>query len=63
INPAGRKKLARAIEEGNLRMVQDAAIRQAQDAAHMLDVNVGVSGIDEFSINFIAAYGEKCCTG
>ncbi|MCU0594034.1 MAG: dihydropteroate synthase [Desulfobacterota bacterium] len=47
INPTGRKKLAKALEEGNLKLVQEEAIKQVQEGAHILDVNVGVSGIDE----------------
>jgi methanogenic corrinoid protein MtbC1/uroporphyrinogen-III decarboxylase len=47
INPTGRKKLARALEEGDLKMVQEEALAQVREGAHILDVNVGVSGIDE----------------
>ena len=47
INPTGRKKLAASLEEGNLDLVRSEAIRQVQEGAHILDVNVGVSGIDE----------------
>ncbi|RPH89751.1 MAG: hypothetical protein EHM75_01810, partial [Desulfobacteraceae bacterium] len=47
INPTGRKKLARALEEGDLKMVQEEALAQVREGAHLLDVNVGVSGIDE----------------
>jgi 5-methyltetrahydrofolate--homocysteine methyltransferase len=47
INPTGRKKLAKALEDGNLKLVQEEATKQVQDGAHVLDVNVGVSGIDE----------------
>lgn len=47
INPTGRKKLAKALEEGNLKRVQEEAIKQVQEGAHVLDVNVGLSGIDE----------------
>jgi 5-methyltetrahydrofolate--homocysteine methyltransferase len=47
INPTGRKKLARALEEGNLKMVQEEALKQVHEGAQVLDVNVGVSGIDE----------------
>ncbi|MBW1888362.1 MAG: dihydropteroate synthase, partial [Deltaproteobacteria bacterium] len=47
INPTGRKKLAKAIESGNLDIVQSEATRQVEEGAHILDVNVGVSGIDE----------------
>ena len=47
INPTGRKKLAQALEEGNLKMIQEEALAQVREGAHILDVNVGVSGIDE----------------
>jgi methanogenic corrinoid protein MtbC1/uroporphyrinogen-III decarboxylase len=47
INPTGRKKLAQALEEGNLKMIQKEALAQVQAGAQILDVNVGVSGIDE----------------
>ncbi|MBI5583191.1 MAG: dihydropteroate synthase [Deltaproteobacteria bacterium] len=47
INPTGRKKLARALEENDLKMVQEEALAQVRAGAHILDVNVGVSGIDE----------------
>jgi 5-methyltetrahydrofolate--homocysteine methyltransferase len=47
INPTGRKKLAKALEEGDLKRVQEEAIKQVQEGAHVLDVNVGISGIDE----------------
>jgi methanogenic corrinoid protein MtbC1/uroporphyrinogen-III decarboxylase len=47
INPTGRKKLAQALEKGNLDLVQSEAIKQVEEGAHILDVNVGVSGIDE----------------
>jgi methanogenic corrinoid protein MtbC1/uroporphyrinogen-III decarboxylase len=47
LNPTGRKKLAQALEKGDLDLVQSEAIRQVEEGAHILDVNVGVSGIDE----------------
>jgi 5-methyltetrahydrofolate--homocysteine methyltransferase len=47
INPTGRKKLAHALEKGDLTLVQEEALRQVAEGAHVLDVNVGVSGIDE----------------
>ncbi|MFH1480140.1 MAG: dihydropteroate synthase, partial [Pseudomonadota bacterium] len=47
INPTGRKRLAQAIEEGNLTHVKEEALKQVEAGAHILDVNVGVSGIDE----------------
>jgi 5-methyltetrahydrofolate--homocysteine methyltransferase len=50
INPTGRKKLAKALEDKNLKLVQEEAIKQVQEGAHVLDVNVGISGIDEPSL-------------
>jgi methanogenic corrinoid protein MtbC1/uroporphyrinogen-III decarboxylase len=47
INPTGRKKVRQAIEKGDLRALQKEAVRQVKEGAHILDVNVGVSGIDE----------------
>jgi 5-methyltetrahydrofolate--homocysteine methyltransferase len=47
INPTGRKKLAQALEEGNLRFVQEEAMKQVEEGAQVLDINVGISGIDE----------------
>ena len=47
INPTGRKRLAQAIEKGDLKVLQEEAIKQVQEGADVLDVNVGVSGIDE----------------
>ena len=47
INPTGRKKLAASLEAGNLDLVRSEAILQVEAGAHILDVNVGVSGIDE----------------
>lgn len=47
INPTGRKQLAQAIEKGDLKLVQTEALNQVGQGAHILDVNVGISGIDE----------------
>jgi 5-methyltetrahydrofolate--homocysteine methyltransferase len=47
INPTGRKKLAKALGDRNLKLVQEEALKQVQEGAHVLDVNVGISGIDE----------------
>jgi len=47
INPTGRKELARALEEGNFDLVQSEAVKQVEEGALILDVNVGLSGIDE----------------
>ncbi|MBA4393494.1 MAG: hypothetical protein C0407_08060, partial [Desulfobacca sp.] len=47
LNPTGRKKLARALETGDLNLLQKEAKKQARAGAQILDVNVGLSGIDE----------------
>ncbi len=47
INPTGSKKLAAALQEGNLDFVRKLAERQAAWGAEVLDINVGVPGLDE----------------
>ncbi|BEQ15445.1 dihydropteroate synthase [Desulfoferula mesophila] len=47
INPTGRKKLAAALEAGDMSLVQSEAQKQVAAGAQVLDVNVGVSGADE----------------
>ena len=47
INPTGRKKLAAEIREGSLLSVKKEAIDQVRAGAHILDVNMGVGGIDQ----------------
>ncbi len=47
INPTGKKKLQEQLREGNLSMVCDFVAQQESDGASILDVNVGMSGIDE----------------
>jgi len=47
INPTGRKRLAQDLREWNLDLVKSEALKQVEQGAHILDINVGVSGIDE----------------
>jgi 5-methyltetrahydrofolate--homocysteine methyltransferase len=47
INPTGRKKVLRALQEGDFEMVRQDAINQVQAGARILDVNAGVPGADE----------------
>ncbi len=47
INPTGKKKLQEALREGNLDMVLNFAQEQEDCGAQLLDINVGMSGIDE----------------
>ena len=50
INPTGRKKLAAALKEGDYDYVRNLATRQVEMGADILDVNVGVPGIDEVAV-------------
>ena len=47
INPTGKKKLKQALVEGDMDYVLREAVAQAEAGADLLDVNVGVPGIDE----------------
>lgn len=47
INPTARKKLAQAIKTGEMQVVVEEARQQALAGAGVLDVNMGVPGIDE----------------
>ena len=47
INPTGRKKLAAEIREGSFLSVKREALNQVKAGAKILDVNMGVGGIDE----------------
>lgn len=47
INPTGKKRLQRALLEGDLSEVVAMAIEQEEAGAQILDVNVGMPGIDE----------------
>ena len=50
INPTGRKKLAAALSAGNYDYVRDLAVKQVEAGADILDVNVGVPGLDEVAV-------------
>ena len=50
INPTGRKLLAAAYREGNLDYVKELAQKQVAAGADLLDVNVGVPGLDEVEL-------------
>lgn len=50
INPTGKKKLQEELRSGSLSMVLDFAEEQEARGASLLDINVGMSGIDEKDI-------------
>ena len=47
INPTGKKKLQEELRNGSMEMVLDFAESQEEKGASILDVNMGMSGIDE----------------
>ncbi len=47
INPTGKKKLQEELRNGSFEMVRDFAEEQELRGASILDVNMGMSGIDE----------------
>jgi 5-methyltetrahydrofolate--homocysteine methyltransferase len=50
INPTGKKKLAAALLAGDLEIVRQEALAQVQAGADILDINVGVAGMDEVAL-------------
>ena len=50
INPTGRKKLAQALQTGDLGYVLELALAQVEAGADVLDVNVGAPGVDEVAL-------------
>ncbi len=47
INPTGRKKMREELKEGNFLSVKKDALAQVEAGAEMLDVNMGVPGVDQ----------------
>ena len=47
INPTGKKKFQETLRNGSLSMVVDFAREQEEKGANILDVNMGMNGIDE----------------
>lgn len=47
INPTGKKALQAELREGSLDLVRDMAEEQVEKGAQILDVNMGMNGIDE----------------
>ena len=50
INPTGKKRFQQALRDGDLDYVLGQAVEQADAGAHILDVNVGLPGVDEPSM-------------
>ena len=47
INPTGKKRFQQALKEHDLNYIMERAIEQADAGADILDINVGLPGIDE----------------
>jgi 5-methyltetrahydrofolate--homocysteine methyltransferase len=47
INPTNRKELIEKLKKGELGVLEGEAKKQVQNGADILDINVGVPGIDE----------------
>lgn len=50
INPTGKKRFQQALRENDIDYILDQAIQQVEAGADILDVNVGLPGIDEPSM-------------
>lgn len=47
INPTGKKKLQAELRKGKLDLVREMARQQEENGARILDINMGMNGIDE----------------
>lgn len=56
INPTGKKALQAELREGKLDMISNFAIEQEEKGADVLDVNLGMGGIDEKEMLLKAMY-------
>jgi 5-methyltetrahydrofolate--homocysteine methyltransferase len=50
INPTGKKRFQQALREHDLNYIMERAIEQAEAGADILDINVGLPGLDEPSL-------------
>lgn len=56
INPTGKKKLQAELKEGSLNLVRSMALEQEENGAGVLDINMGMNGIDEKEMMLRAVY-------
>ncbi len=47
INPTGRKEFREEIKQGKTALIRTEALQQVKEGAELLDINVGVAGINE----------------
>lgn len=50
INPTGKKYLGQALKDGHTSTVLGIALEEEEDGAHILDVNVGIPGLNESAL-------------
>ena len=50
INPTGKKRFKQALTEGDMDYILNEGLQQHEAGAHILDVNVGLPGIDETAV-------------
>jgi 5-methyltetrahydrofolate--homocysteine methyltransferase len=50
INPTGRKKIAAALQAGDFEYIKNLALNQIAAGAEVVDVNVGVPGLDDVAL-------------
>ena len=50
INPTGKKRFKQALLDGDMEYILDEGLHQQEAGAHILDVNVGLPGIDERAV-------------
>jgi 5-methyltetrahydrofolate--homocysteine methyltransferase len=61
INPTGRKKMAAALLAGDFNYIRDLATQQVAAGADVLDINVGVPGMDDVVLmEQVVRYVSEC---
>lgn len=56
INPTGKKMLQAELREGSMELVRSMAMEQEENGACILDINMGMNGIDELEMMKTAIY-------
>lgn len=56
INPTGKKKLQEELRKGSLSLVTEMAVEQEKNDAAILDINMGMNGINEKEMMLAAIY-------
>lgn len=62
INPTGKKRFKQALLENDIGYILQEAVNQQAKGVHVLDVNVGLPGIDEAQMLTTSVYELQCVT-